>query len=179
MEDKSYLLSKLAELEERLFILEQKIAYLGGGVSEEPDILEAPRSFRRNSISLCSESPKIKSKRTERFILNGDEDHPYGKSRLVLAVIRQYVSADPSLTFSQLSSAFPKEKTTLNSFDCVKRLQDVTDSQRSPVKRYFVDDPIRLSDGTKVTVCTQWGSGNISSFIELAESYGFDIKLKQ
>lgn len=90
----------------------------------------------------------------------------YGKSRLVLAVVKQYVADYNPHTFEELRQAFPDE--LQGSFAVVCLVEDVPDKYRGigGVKRYF-DEIIRLASGERVLVSTQWGA-NIERFIEQA-----------
>lgn len=90
----------------------------------------------------------------------------YCKSRLVLAVVKQYVADYNPHTFEELRQAFPDELE--GSFAVVRLVEDVPDKYRGigGVKRYF-DEIIRLASGERVLVSTQWGA-NIERFIEQA-----------
>ena len=98
------------------------------------------------------------------------EGKTYGKSRLVLAVLQQYVEDYHPVTFEELEKAFPS--TLQGSLGVVKRIEDVSDKYKGNggVKRYFIkeDEIIHLSSGEQVIVCTQWGSSNLEKFIEYA-----------
>lgn len=97
------------------------------------------------------------------------------KNRLVLEVVKEYVSREGINDFETLKRAFP-DKIQGTKKGVVKRENDISDKDKGidGQKRYFVDDPIELSDG-KAYVCTQWGKDKITRFIELATSLGFDI----
>lgn len=92
----------------------------------------------------------------------------YGKSRLVLAVVRQYVEDYQPSTLEELKVAFPDD--LQGSLGVVRDINDVSDKYKGigGVKRYFVneDETIHLSSGEKVVVCTQFGAENAERFIE-------------
>lgn len=102
----------------------------------------------------------------------------YGKGRLVLAVLKDYVSRkQPTLT--QLRDAFPADIQGRKGLFCteeeynekLKISDDVT-------KRYFNKEDEKLSvQGQIVLVSTQWGEGNISQFIEQSNALGIHIEI--
>ena len=92
----------------------------------------------------------------------------FGKSRLVLAVVKKYVEDHQPTTFDELKDAFPDA--LQGSLGVVRRIGDVSDKYKGigGVKRYFVDDVIRLMSGERVIVCTQWAAVNTEKFVENA-----------
>jgi len=99
----------------------------------------------------------------------------YSKNRLVLAVIKKYVSDHPDSNFNELQSVFPKpiqgSAGVINEAGFVK--EKYSDKQN---KRHFVkpDEEIQLTD-CKAVVCTEWGIGNINDFLNKAEEIGYEI----
>lgn len=110
------------------------------------------------------ERPQTSSKDFSKYLFEGKT---YGKSRLVLAVVKKYVEDHHPTTFDELESAFPSS--IQGSLGVVRRIEDVSNKYKGigGVKRYFVDDVICLASGEQVIVCTQWGT-NIDRFIEHA-----------
>lgn len=104
----------------------------------------------------------------------------YGKSRLVLAVVKQYVEDNQSATFEKLNEAFPDE--LQGSLGIVRRIEDVSDKYKGNggVKRYFVgeNEIIHLNSGEQVIVCTQWGASRIEEFIKNA-FYGLGYEISK
>lgn len=98
------------------------------------------------------------------------KDNIYGKSRLVLAVVKQYVEDYHPSTFDELREAFPDE--LQGSFGVVRRIEDVSDKYKgiAGVKRYFVgeNEILHLTSGERVIVCTQFGAQNTEKFVEHA-----------
>lgn len=121
--------------------------------------------------------PRETSQRKDftKYSFNGKT---YGKSRLVLAVVQQYVEDYSPATFEALKEAFPDE--LQGSFAVVKLANDVPDKYKGDgaVKRYFVkeDEIICLSSGEQVIVCTQWGINNTELLIKHVLEYGYNIK---
>ena len=105
------------------------------------------------------------------------EGNTYGKSRLVLAVVKKYVEDHHPATFDELESAFPSS--IQGSLGIVRRIGDVSDKYKGigGVKRYFVDDIICLASGEQVIVCTQFGAPNTEKFVEhVTKQLGYDIQ---
>lgn len=114
------------------------------------------------------------SKDFSKYVFEGDT---YGKSRLVLAVVKKYVEDHHPTTFDELESAFPSS--IQGSLGVVRRIEDVSDKYKGigGVKRYFVDDVIHLASGEQVIVCTQFGAANTEKFVEhAAKEFGYLIE---
>lgn len=104
----------------------------------------------------------------------------YGKGRLVLSVIKAYVSDNPTINFSELLDIFPRN--IQGSSGVFLKIEDAQEIyQRTDHKRHFIEEEeeeiITLSDCT-IAVCTQWGSGNIDNFILKAREIGYKIVLQ-
>lgn len=104
------------------------------------------------------------------------EGKVYGKGRLVLAVVKQYVDKYPSATFADLKAAFPKE--------CQGRSGVFATAEEANIvftttgrKRHFLEPEnlLRLSDST-IAISNQWGIGNIEEFTRKARSNGAIIE---
>lgn len=99
------------------------------------------------------------------------KDKEYGKGRLVLAVIEDYIS-DKKITIGELNEIFPRE--IQGSYHIAIKSLDVEESDRLK-KRYFVNNPITLSDNEEIVITNQWGIGNIQRFIDKAIELGYSI----
>ena len=114
------------------------------------------------------------SKDFSKYIFEGNT---YGKSRLVLAVVKKYVKDHQPTTFAELESVFPSN--IQGSLGIVRRIGDVSDKYKGigGVKRYFVDDVICLASGEQVIVCTQFGATNTKDFVDHAvNKLGYTIE---
>ena len=121
-----------------------------------------------------SEPKEQKAKDFSKYMFGGET---YGKSRLVLAVVKQFVEDHNPETFKELEAAFPSQ--LQGSLGVVKRMNSVSDKYKGAeggVKRYFIkqDEIIYLPSGEQVIICTQWGA-NIERFIESAKKLGYEI----
>ncbi len=102
-------------------------------------------------------------------------DKTYGKGRLVLAVSKAHVARNPTITHEKLQQDFPQKPVKSGVF---QTLEDAKNHiKEKNYKRNFIKDSdhIKLSDGTIITVSTEWGIGNIGGFIESARKLGYKI----
>lgn len=159
--NEEFLMSKMNELEMKVFDLEKRVRMLEEMINFQSKIQSEQISENTNT-------------RTEKYSFNGKI---YKKSRLVLAVITEYVKMHPGISESELEQAFPGSAYKLTTYGCVRNIDKIASNYKDgPVKRYYIDEAIILNDGTKMAVCNQWG-GNIQLFIKYVESkYGFKIE---
>ncbi len=107
-----------------------------------------------------------------KYTYNGRK---YGKGRLVLAVVSEYVRVNDGLSYEDLNEAFPKH--LQGSHGVFRDLDGALEIyKKEGRKRFFIDteDSIQLSDGS-IAVCTQWGTRNINKFIDAARNLGLEI----
>lgn len=105
----------------------------------------------------------------------------YGKGRLVLAVITDYVIANETKTLASLKKIFPDKiqgnQTVVSTREDAEKIY--TDKGR---KRHFIKESEIIAlhnDDKKVTeiaVSNQWGIGNIDKFLEAAKKLKYKIK---
>lgn len=131
---------------------------------------EIPIDERKNIPS------PIRRRDITKYSFNGDV---YGKARLVHAVIAKHVTNHPEITYQQLQNDFPKnlQDGNLGVFNELNHVMKKFSEFEN--KRHYVkpDEVIPLSDKT-ITVCTQWGIGNIDRFIEHAKKLGHEITIE-
>jgi Endonuclease NucS len=116
---------------------------------------------------------EARQKDLTKYNFNGEV---YGKSRLVLAVVKAYLQDKPKTTFEGLKAAFPdSNQGSWGVIALQERGQEVFN--RSGYYRYFIDDSdvLRTADQKAIVVCNEWGVGNIGKFIERARELGFQI----
>jgi len=99
--------------------------------------------------------------------------HEYGKGRLVLAVIREFVEQRDETSYDELASAWPKR--LQGSLGVFARI----DKPELDTKRYFFKrtEQVELTD-CAVAICNQWGKGkkgNIDNFLRAAKDHEFKI----
>lgn len=130
----------------------------------------------RNTIeNVLPKKPIIDDKPQQRdktrYMFNGNV---YLKNRLVLAIVKDYVSDNPTITSGELKMIF--DKSLQGSIGVVEN--EIIAKQRKDYQvRFFArgDEIIKLKDGNML-VCSQWGILNIPNFIKRAEQLGYTIE---
>ena len=100
------------------------------------------------------------------IILNGKSTN---KSRLGVAVVKEYLINHPESTFESLKSVFHNIK-------LAKSLKKETGAYRHHTKTEFV---LRSGDGIKFVVSNQWSSVNVMNLIQFIKEEGWTIKIKK
>jgi len=95
----------------------------------------------------------------------------FGKGRLVLEVIRDFVASHPPMTFAELETYFPQSLQFKETFCTIEV------AKAKPTVRNFIkpNEVIQLKDAT-VAVSNQWGSPNIPNFINRCKELGIPVK---
>lgn len=114
---------------------------------------------------------KISNKDTTQYEFNGEI---YGKGKLVLAVIKDYVKNHPDTTFDDLKCKFEVFTNTIVTLDEARKIANTKGR-----KRHFInpDQVITLNDESKVAVSDQWGVDRIGEFLSKADQLGIEINI--
>ena len=137
------------------------------GISDTP----VDESIFARAISVVAQSDEaVKNKKdTSKYTFNGKA---FAKSRLVHAVVKDYVSKNPNTSFDELKKAFPDEWQAAGS----KAGNRAVFVRLSAAEKLFEDkghrrhffkegETIQLSDEV-IAVSNQWGIGNIEDFVD-------------
>ena len=90
------------------------------------------------------------------------------KRKLVFEIVKNWAEKNnPSL--EEIQTEFPTE--TQGSKGFIVKASEVKDA-----KRFNMEEPLSIKNGTKVVVSNQWGSKNIEAFVELVKGLGYDVK---
>ena len=103
-----------------------------------------------------------------KYNFDGSE---YNKSRLVLAIVKKYISDNPSAIYSDLQNVFPIR---LSSKPLVRLKTDVTATELKN-RRVFVNDMITLGDGTDVFVNSQVQEKDMLTILQIANNMGYIV----
>ena len=100
----------------------------------------------------------------------------YNKRKLVLAVVKRWVSSNTPNTLSELLVAFPKETRKGKMFEQVSKAEEVYERQGR--SRHFLaeDEIIKFPNSTQYALSNQWGGGNMERFLSRAKKLGFEIE---
>ena len=123
---------------------------------------------RNENMYVSSNAYRYDTKHTQYSYKNTT----YGKGRLVLAVIKDYVSSHPDVTFDSLKKIF--ELQGISVFATQAEAEKVFNDTHH--KRNFIgkDEVIQLKD-TTIAVSTQWTLSNIEKFINHCKKIGIMI----
>jgi hypothetical protein len=110
---------------------------------------------------------------TSKYKFQGEE---YGKGKLVLAIITEYVKTHKKITLPKLKEVFADESLQPR-YGVIVELNKARKLEGRP-RHFIAEDQILTlgGDKKKVVVCNQWGAGNIDPFIKVARSLGYTIK---
>jgi uncharacterized protein YlzI (FlbEa/FlbD family) len=134
-----------------------------------------------NEIESETEAKIIKSNNRQK--IKEAKDHTqyklnnvyYGKGRLVLAIVNNFIEKHPDLSYKELENIFSKE--LQGSVGVLDKYEDIVDRYKNiNHKRHFLNDIIKLENGEKIVVSTEGGTGNIDKFINKAKDLGYNIE---
>ena len=113
-----------------------------------------------------------KGKDHTRYVFN---NIAYKKSRLVLAVVKEFINTHENITITELLNVFPKA--LQGSYGVIENYTTAKNIfERKNIPRHFIDDIITLPDGERIAVCNEWGKDNIDKFISKATELGYRIE---
>jgi hypothetical protein len=131
---------------------------------------QEPRSFSKEK-NTGHNGNKTKDHTQYRF-----KNEIYGKGRLVLAVIKDFVQNNQRYSYGEIESIFYKK--IQGSVGVIGRYEDEKEKYKGKKpKRHFWDDVISLNDDDRIVVSTEWGIENIGRFIKKAEELGYIIEI--
>ena len=100
----------------------------------------------------------------------------YGKGRLVVAVIKDWVESNKPQDIDQLRKVFPQDIASNGTFALLNEALARGVKDRT---RYFIEESNRIifNDGTCYVVSNQWGKGKRHTrFVEIARGLGYAIE---
>ena len=112
------------------------------------------------------------AKDATQFMVNGTPTG--GKGPTVYAAVNSYIDSHPNISLQELKTAFPDYLAKPGFGKMIRSVEEVTPNEWSGSR--FNKHPITLSDGTRITVSTQWKPDNMRSFIEGVTRLGIEIK---
>ena len=147
--------------------------------TEERKIIEEFKKENKNLIEIVINSlddidditkTKILSavRDNTKYSFNGKED--LAKNRTVLEIVKKY-KEDKNPSFDELKNAFP-DKLQGSSHVVMKK----NDVRSNLFRNYFINEVIKLSDGTEVVVSNQWGKDNIDKLLKRANELGYTVE---
>lgn len=134
-------------------------------IVKESSINESDYKLRNKIIN---NSEKRRAHDNSKYLFKGKV---YGKNRLVLAVIKEYVNNNPAITFEQLKNIFPDSLQGSETFTTKADALSKKDRRNftNPDELIFIQDQI-------IAVSTQWGIFNIPNFLQNCKRLNIDIE---
>jgi len=119
---------------------------------------------------------EAKKKDYTKYLFNGEK---YGKGRLVLAVLKNYVAENSGVSFNDLKMVFPdclQGESDLQFSSTHVVLSKIEEIKTGEMKRFFTQDEelIQIKD-SKIAVSREWNYQNIQNFIGSAVKIGYVI----
>ena len=111
---------------------------------------------------------RVKNRDYTKYSFN---DQKYAKNRLVLAVIKDFVEKNPTITYSQLEKEFPQSLQGRETFTT-----ETIAKQKSDRRNFIEPDKLITLEDETIAVSTQWGLTNIKSFIEHCKRMNIKIE---
>lgn len=140
-------------------------------LEKEVELLKKEKSKGEESPkeTFVEERPVQRDK--TRYMFNGNV---YLKNKLVLAVVKDYVSKNQAITCNELKTVFDK---SLQGSIGVVEYEHIAKQRKDYQIRFFAkeDEILQLIDGN-MFICSQWGVLNISNFIKRVEQLGYKIE---
>jgi uncharacterized protein len=135
----------------------------------------AGSGFAKNVFAIMTERGKDPMPSNRDYTKYSFNNETYGKGRLVLAIVREFVSQNPEITFEELKARFPGN--IQGSMGVVQLASAVLNDDKKR-RRYFSKprEIIHLpAEGCDVVVCSQWGR-NTYDFVQFVRNtIGFEI----
>lgn len=118
---------------------------------------------------------KLHNRDFTKYLFNGKK---FGKSKLVLAVISDFVEKNQSIKLSQLKEKFPAH---LQGSEVFTTFEEANSKANNNNKRNFIkpDELITLGDDSTIAISTQWGINNINRFIDHCKSMDIELQTTQ
>lgn len=120
----------------------------------------------RNKI--INNTEKRKAHDNSKYLFKGKV---YGKNRLVLAVIKEYVNNNPAITFDQLKNIFPDSLQGSETF--TTKAEALSKKDR---RNFTNQDELILIQDQIIAVSTQWSISNITNFLQNCKRLNINIE---
>ena len=112
-------------------------------------ILNRYKNQQTNQFFITAEHyGRITERDTSTYWFNGDN---YNKRNLILAIVKYIHLNEQKISFENLKNMFSDK--LLNK--TIKKFEEISESTRN---KYFINDELKLFDGTKIVVCSDWGT---------------------
>ena len=101
----------------------------------------------------------------------------FGKSRLILEIIRAYIE-DTNCTLKDLMKQFPKELANRGKNSKMPIVREKTLTPEDALYVRYFKEPL-YCENKAIYICNQWGKGNIQGMIDKAKDLGMTITIQK
>ena len=164
----SYLSKKYPEVDVEKILSKYNISLTSKSAVSVPVIPDLSSAFQKFNFA---SSASFGTKDATQFSVNGIPTG--GKGPTVYAVVKGYIESHENITFAELQAAFPDYLARPGFGKMIRRVEDVSPNEWSGSR--FNKHPLLLSEGSRITVSTQWKPDNMRSFIEGAKRLGIEV----
>lgn len=168
------LLNRIIKLEKEVELLKSynhNHSYINYATTNNSNEGQRQLCVKQSFFESLSNDNTNKQRDKTRYLFKGNV---YLKNKLVLAVIKDYVSNNRAITCAELKRIFDK---SLQGSIGVVEYENIAKQRKDYQVRFFdkEDEVLKLKDGNML-VCSQWGIMNITNFIKRAEQLGYTIE---
>ena len=116
-----------------------------------------------------------------RIYLSLNGEGRYSKREIVLAIVKEFVRHNPTVTFNELKATF--KRNYLGQYAQFEFLESDIDKATSWKQlsenhaHHFVKDVITSGDGIPFVVCVEWDRNNIVPVLGIAKALGWKIDI--
>lgn len=118
-----------------------------------------------------TKTDELSGRDTSKLSFQGKQ---FGKGQLVLAVIREHIAKNPTITLEKLKEQFPDSLQPR--YGTIKEVQQAKKLSVDRDRFFLKPEQIFSVGNKKVVVSNQWGINNISPFISAAKKLGYKIR---
>jgi hypothetical protein len=154
-----------------LKLIKDEKEYIQGNIPIAAIVIKRYRDEDNGQVFITSDV-YFSQKKTKDYTKYKFNNNDYGKNRLVLAVVKEYIRDNPALSLQDIQKVF--EKKLQGSYGVIDDYSHAEDIYKNGnIKRHFIspDEIIQLNNGQKIAVCNEWGKDNIDNFIQVARKY--------
>lgn len=116
-----------------------------------------------------------------RIFLSLNGEGRFSKREMVLAIVKEFVQQNPTVTFNELKATF--KRSYLGNFaqydfleSDVERAKNWKELGEDHV-HYFIKDVLTSGDGIQFVVCVEWDRTNIIKVLGIAKALGWKIEI--
>lgn len=139
------------------------------GNANPDQIIEIKPNKRNSNDTILAKELTSNDRDYSKYFFKGQT---FGKNRLVLEVLKDYVENNPSTTYSQLKTIFPDSLQGRETFTT-----EIEAKQKRDRRNFIKPNEVIPLIYTTIAVSTQWSLGNITRFIDHCKQMNINIQV--